>query len=515
MNTCKIDNPLTSFTTQGLVKEDNFLASSLAGLLVFLWVMVCPMGVWGQTNWIDEADINWYNDSESSFEITTPEQLAGLAQLVNGGNTFEGKTITLANDIVLNKGVLKENGELNGDGSNFKQWTSIGEGYQIIGEDLFFFQFKGTFDGNGHTVSGIYINKENADNQGLFGEVGDGGVITNVRVEDSYLDVDYSVGGIVGENYGTVSNCSNSGTVIGVANHVSVGGIVGNNGGTVSNCSNSGAVTGTADYIYVGGIAGAGSGRVTNCSNSAVVSGTGNGAIYVGGIAGGDGSGMVTNCSNSGKVVRGGTATYVYVGGIVGASGTVSNCYYLEGTCETGLGSGSGDNVTEKTPEEYESGEVANLLNQVSGEVIWGQDFDKGYPVPLGSLSEEEQKACRIYSVTFIYTLPGEGEEKKTITLYGNSDTPLAAPEETAVKGYAVTWTPELPVTFGTENPTFTATFTQLYTLTITQPTEGGTISATVGETPVEEGKGEVRDCHPRSHSSRGLQVRRMGHKEK
>ena len=163
-----------------------------------------------------------------------------------------------------------------------------------------------------------------------------------------------------------------------------------------------------------------------------------------------------------------------------------------EGLQGVGGGSGTSTNVESKTPEEYESGEVANLLNQVSGEVIWGQDFDKGYPVPLGSLSEEEQEAYKIYSVTFIYTLPGEGEEKKTITLYGNSDTPLVAPEETAVEGYAVTWTPELPVTFGTENPTFTATFTKLYTLTITQPTKGGTISATVGETPVEEGKGEV-----------------------
>ena len=209
-------------------------------------------------------------------------------------------------------------------------------------------------------------------------------MITNVRVEDSYFDVDYSVGGIVGENYGTVSNCSNSGTVTGVANYVSVG-------------------------------------------------------------------------------------------GIVGINGTVSDCFYLKGTCETGLGSGSGG-VTEKTPEEYKSGEVARLLDE-TGE-IWGQDFDKGYPVPLGSLSKEEREACKIYSVTFTYTLPVEGAEEKTITLYGNSDTPLAAPEETNVEGYAVTWEPALPETFGTENPTFTATFTKLYTLTITQPTKGGTISA-------------------------------------
>ena len=239
--------------------------------------MVCPLAAWGQTNWIDEADVTWYKDSESSFEITTPKQLAGLAELVNGGNTFEGKTITLANDIVLNKGVLNEKGELNGDGSDLNTWTPIGNTPQ----------FNGIFDGNNYIISGIYIKDANSGCQGLFGYVDNKGEIKNVRVEDSYFAVNYSVGGIVGQNYGTVSNCSNSGTVIGVADHVSVGGIVGKNGGTVENCSNSGAVTGTADYIYVGGIAGAGSGMVTNCSNSAVVSGTGNGAIYVGGIAGG------------------------------------------------------------------------------------------------------------------------------------------------------------------------------------------------------------------------------------
>ena len=444
MNTCKIDNPLTSFTMQGLVKEDNFLASkqaskvynnirykekpgrgairSLAGLFVFLWVLLCPLAAWGQDVWDGTADVTWYNDSKSSFEISTAAELAGLAQLVNGGNTFEGKTITLANDIVLNEGVLKENGELNDNASNFKQWTSIGKG--------FYYQFKGSFDGNGHTVSGIYINNENADYQGLFGYVsatdeGTGGVITNVRVEDSYFDVDDSVGGIVGHNYGTVSNCSNSGTVIGTG--TDVGGIVGRNGGTVENCSNSGTVTGgTGVHVSVGGIVGYCTGKVTNCSNSGAVTGTG---------------------------------YYVSVGGIVGdiyydyGTAMVSDCYYLEQDGLRGVGNEEENKgVTPKDEDAYKSGEVANLLNQASGEEeLWGQDFDKGYPVPLGSLSEEEREACKIYSVTFTYTLPdgGEDEKEKTITLYGNSDTQLAAPEETAVEGYAVTWQPALPETFG------------------------------------------------------------------
>lgn len=433
-------------------------------------MLLCPFAAWGQDVWDGTADVTWYKDSESSFEISTAAELAGLAQLVNGGNTFEGKTITLANDIVLNEGVLNANGKLNGDGSNFKQWTPIGEGSQGFGtEDFFYYQFKGTFDGNGYTVSGIYINNENADNQGLFGKVDDGGVITNVRVEDSYIDVNYSVGGIVGVNYGTVSNCSNSGTVIDTNTYTDVGGIVGENGGTVENCSNSGTVTGTGS------------------PNDA----------YVGGIVGGC-SGKVTNCSNSGAVGTLGTGFHAFLGGIVGeidyyyGTPTVSDCYYLEQDGLQGVGNEEENKgVTPKDEDAYKSGEVANLLNQASGEEeLWGQDFDKGYPVPLGCLSEEEREAYKIYSVTFTYTLPVEEAEEKTITLYGNSDTQLAAPEETAVEGYAVTWQPELPETFGNvkeRETSFTATFTQLYTLTITQPTEGGTISATVGETPVED----------------------------
>ena len=410
--------------------------------------MVCPLAAWGQDVWDGTADVTWYKDSESSFEITTPEQLAGLAQLVNEGTEdFKDKIIKLDEDIRLNETSNWESWDDTNKPDN--EWTAIGTDAKL---------FKGTFDGQNHTISGIYISNSN-DNQGLFGYVYDG-MIQNLSVADSYIQARNYVGGIVGyNNNGTVSNCSNSGTVTGGQ---IVGGIVGyssgsGSGGKVSNCSNSGTVTGT---LWAGGIVG-----------------------YT------EFKGDVLNCSNSGTVTGSG------VGGIVGENvATVSDCYYMEKEGLQGVGGGSGTstNVESKTPEEYESGEVANLLNQVSGEVIWGQDFDKGYPVPLGSLSEEEQEAYKIYSVTFIYTLPGEGEEKKTITLYGNSDTPLVAPEETAVEGYAVTWTPELPVTFGTENPTFTATFTKLYTLTITQPTKGGTISATVGETPVEEGKGEV-----------------------
>ncbi len=412
---------------------------------------------------------------------------------MNGGNTFEGKTVTLANDIVLNEGVLDENGELNDDGSNFKQWTPIGNDFS--------FQFKGSFDGNGHTVSGIYINNENVDDQGLFGYVDNKGEITNVRVEDSYIDVNYSAGGIVGQNYGTVSNCSNSGTVIGIG--TTVGGIVGENGGTVSNCSNSGTMIGTGVHVYVGGIVGYNNnGTVSNCSNSGAVTGTAY-YVYVGGIAG-NGSGMVTNCSNSAEVSGTGNAA-VFVGGIVGINGTVSDCFYLKGTCETGLGSGS-EGVTEKTPEEYESGEVAFLLQgEQTEQLIWGQliGVDE-YPVlggPEVVRNDDGSYTNKVYTLTTI-TQP---TESGTITATANAgitedkvaESATVTLEAIPAAGYEfVEWfvtksdgdegeTVEVTdnaFTMPAGDVTVTATFKKKsYALTITQP-EGGSITTASGE---------------------------------
>ena len=259
---------------------------------LFLFITLCTiLPAAGQTkNWIDEADITWYNDSESSFEISTAAELAGLAKLVNNGNTFEGKTIKLTQNITFNENVLTESGELNGDGSNFKQWTAIGNNTN---------KFKGTFDGQNHTISGIYINN-NSDYQGLFGYVdGEGATIQNLSVTDSYIKAADYVGGIVGDNYDEVSNCSNSGAVTGTGDDARVGGIVGDNYDEVSNCSNSGTVTGSDD-------------------------------ARVGGIVGWNYYATVSNCSNSGTVTGGDDAE---VGGIVGDNyDEVSNCYYLDST---------------------------------------------------------------------------------------------------------------------------------------------------------------------------------------
>lgn len=187
--------------------------------------------VWAGADAEDGIDTSWYTDAEKDagtadkpYEISTAEQLAGLAQLVNGGTNFSGKFIKLTADILLN--------ELDKDGMprvaegqpEPHKWTPIGNNQK---------KFQGTFDGDGHTISGLYINNA-VQNQGLFGYVGRGGVVQNLVVAGRVT--------ATGQNY--------------------VGGIVARlNGGTVQNCGFYGAVT--AGTSYTGGVVGSGS--ATNC----------------------------------------------------------------------------------------------------------------------------------------------------------------------------------------------------------------------------------------------------------
>ena len=288
-------------------------------------------------------------------------------------------------------------------------WTAIGLNSSK--------NFRGTFDGQGYTISGIYINN-NQENQGLFGYIGNGGTIKNVSVAESYIKAadrtGVFVGAIVGyNNAGTVESCSNSGTVAGSGNSNGyIGGIVGyNNAGTVERCFNSGTLTGTGTRPNVGGIAGINDGSgatVKNCSNCGEVKGTN--ANSCGGIAGINYIGaIISNCSNNGTVS--GTGNADKAGGIAGenTSSSVSNCYYLEKDNLQGVGSGSGTAPSEeemkRTEPEYTSGKVAYLLGEA-----WGQKLDgKSFPVPLGCLSEAEREACKIYTITLTYPISDVG----------------------------------------------------------------------------------------------------------
>ncbi|HIX74630.1 MAG TPA: hypothetical protein H9977_06325, partial [Candidatus Parabacteroides intestinipullorum] len=359
-----------NFVIRYLKKPGQGAASSLAGLLLLLCLLLCPMAAWGQTNWIDEANTDWYDDNSGAteFTISTPAQLAGLAKLVNGGNDFSGKTINLDADIRLN------------DTSGWESWETTPPKYSWTPIGTLQNQFYGTFDGQGYTVSGIYISGDQY--QGLFGVVRDG-TIKNLTVAESYIYGNLAVGGVVGYNAGQVLNCSNSGTVIGSTRSNNVGGVVGyNNTGQVSNCSNSGTVEGL---------------------------------LYIGGVIGSNHNGTASYCSNIGTV-RGGDDWFV--GGVVGVrfSANVSNCYYLEGTCDKGVGGGSGttENVEMKTEAEYKSGEVAFLLQDGQAEQIWGQKLGEGgdsFPVIGGPrvVKVDDDVYKNAYTLTINLNQPENG----------------------------------------------------------------------------------------------------------
>ncbi len=271
--------------------------------------------------------------SDDPYLIASAEQLAYLAEQVNSGTTtFEGEYIKLTDNIVLNNSI----------GSSSKKWTPIGGANP----------FKGTFDGTGYTVKGVYIN--NSDSyQGLFGS--SGGTIKNVNVTGSITGGE-DVGGVCGSNgeyvgsdsyYGNIENCSFSGTVRGSED---VGGICGFNFAyvtdysTVVNCRNEGAVSSSGDYV--GGICGDSYGKILLCCNTGLISGDND---RIGGICGYNGDGLIEKCYNTGSV----SGQSSFVGGVCGEnnSGTIKNTYntgnvkgdnYVGGVC--GVNAGTTEN---------------------------------------------------------------------------------------------------------------------------------------------------------------------------
>ena len=304
------------------------------------------------------------------YEISTAEELYRFAQKVNGGDYDACAQLT--KDIVLNENVLKAGGSLN-DG-DFKQWTPIGS------KDN---QYTGTFDGNGHTISGLYVDSD-ARYIGLFGYIGNGATVKNVGIVDSYINgseffSNVSVGAICGYNYGgTITNCYNTGTVIdsGIDNNSYAGGVCGNNDkGEISNCYNTGTVsgeyaggvcgisygtencynTGTVSGKYAGGVCGISYGTVENCYNTGAVSGSG---LYAGGICGQNmNNGKIENCYNTGAVSSSG----FFAGGVCGISyGTVENCYNtgaVSGVCTGGV---CGNNTSGIVTNCYNTGTVSS-----------------------------------------------------------------------------------------------------------------------------------------------------------
>ena len=160
------------------------------------------------TNFIGQHECNGYqratdDNNDGVFEIGNAGQLYWFADMIIKNGAVSAGAI-LTDDITVNENVLTANGELNPNLTNPRSWTPIG--YPVD-------SYKGTFDGQGHKISGLYFNDENTTYIGLFQNVDKAGKVINVGVVDTYFSAKYFVGGICGGNSGTIENCYNAGTV--------------------------------------------------------------------------------------------------------------------------------------------------------------------------------------------------------------------------------------------------------------------------------------------------------------
>ena len=197
---------------------------------------------------VKEGADGYVEDENGNVTISTAEGLFYFAKKANAGNNFAGKTVKLANDIDLNN----------------EKWTPIGSFNDATT------QFKGTFDGQNHAVTGLKVEESRKNGVGFFGKVYTG-TIKNLTVEGSVSASGCNyVGGIVGHGYATITNCTFKGSV-GSTDTMQVGGIAGSGGFTVTNCSVYADVTAEC---WAGGIVGncQDGGAYTNCYVEGIIS---------------------------------------------------------------------------------------------------------------------------------------------------------------------------------------------------------------------------------------------------
>ena len=231
-------------------------------------------------------------------------------------------------DLSLNC-TLADNIDLTG-----KEWTPIGTSGNT---------YKGTFDGNGKTITGLTVTGSD-EYAGLFGFIGSGGTVKNVVLEDVQITSDNSsglAGGVAGYSWGNIENCSVSGSV---SSNSTAGGVVGTQlGGSITGCSSSATVKGTQK---AGGMAGAtnGGASLTGCyaTGEVTLESSGSDNYFAGGVVGNNGGiSTLTACYATGSVSGSGSGT-IYVGGVTGdnLASTLTACYHANGTV-SGTGSGT------------------------------------------------------------------------------------------------------------------------------------------------------------------------------
>ena len=260
-------------------------------------------------------DLGYTIESNGSYTVTSADGLMNIAKLVNGGKC----------DINI---TLDKNIDLTG-----KDWTPIGTDYDN--------SYKGTFDGGGHTITGLTFTT-NDEYAGLFGWLNRAGTVKNVVMEGVQITSNQiyggSIGGVAGYSWGTIENCSVSGSVSGT---VYVGGVVGVQiGGSITGCSSSATVKGTVD---VGGVAG----QTNSSATLTACYATGNVTLEIapkkniagGGLVGMNAGSSLLACYATGNVTSTGSSTgYMHIGGFLGNNYTTVTAGYWKNNHDQGIG---------------------------------------------------------------------------------------------------------------------------------------------------------------------------------
>ena len=285
----------------------------------------CTIGDWadggGESGTTE--DLGYTIEGNGSYTVTSTDGLMNIAELVNGGKT--NINITLDTNINLTG----------------KDWTPIGTSFGN--------SYTGTFDGGGHTITGLTVTTSD-EYAGLFGCLGNAGTVKNVVMDGIQIECNHGsgcAGGVVGFSRGIIENCSVSGSVSGT---VYVGGVVGAQwGGFITGCSSSARVKGT---VYVGGVAGqTNSGAIMTACYA-----TGNVTIEIdpiknisgGGLVGFNGGSSLLACYAIGNVTSTGSSNgNVDIGGFLGNNYTTVTACYWKNNHEQGIG--YNNKVTEAT----------------------------------------------------------------------------------------------------------------------------------------------------------------------
>ncbi|MFR6400272.1 leucine-rich repeat protein [Ruminococcus sp.] len=385
-----------------------------------------------------------YNEESEKYEISNAGQLYWFAEQVNSGNASLNAVLTT--DIVVNETVLAADGSLGADPDTLRMWRSIGND---DAENI----FKGTFDGQGHTISGLYFsndsNESNVMCASLFGV--SAGIIQNVGLEDSYFNYYYAkidgqlivsgvAAGICAKNNGQIVNCYNAGTILG---YCASGICLGNSdNGSIENCYNTGVIRG---FGLVAGICNMNAGSMKNCynNNSDITVMTDSTIIdkndeksYASGICNNNGSsGRIENCYHVGQVSGADVNNNICNLN----AGQIENSYYDCNICDKDAitqnkSSAVVKNVESKTTKQFASGEVTYLLNGDQSAPAFYQNLaTEKYPV-LNPQSKAVVRLELIQDESF-------GEAATTKTTYHNTGDTVAletSPDKAYIYQYFV-----------------------------------------------------------------------------